>query len=188
MNIFAQISPNVSEKTIAFFHSLVKIILGSFFLACCAKLTIPIKPVPMTLQTLGVFILGILLDGRHAAAATLLYLIQGSIGLPVLSQGVSPLWIFGPTAGYLLAMPIAAYMIGIITRKGKQSSLKVVIAIFCAQLVIYSFGALFLSRFVSFEKAFLLGVLPFLPFAFFKLIFASSLSRVYLHLKALYGN
>jgi len=184
MDIFIETTPVFSEKTKAFSKTLLQVVLGSVFLALCSKVSIPMQPVPMTLQTLGVFLLAIMMGGRNAGLAGLLYLVQATVGLPVLANGISdPLWMVGPTAGYLFGFPIAAYVIGTLAHKKKDSSLWVMFSIFCGQLVIYSLGVLFLSRFVGFKMGMTLGVLPFLPLAGFKLLLASSMSGLYLRFK-----
>jgi len=178
-----------SEKTKVFFKSLLKVVLGSLFLALCAQVSIPMQPVPMTLQTLGVFLLAIMLGGKHAGLAGLLYLVEATVGLPVLANGISnPLWMIGSNAGYLLAFPIAAYVIGTVAYKKKTSSLWVMFSIILGQLIIYSMGVLFLSRFVGFKMAFTLGVLPFLPLAGVKLLLTSAISGFYLRFKQKYGS
>ena len=187
MNLFTETVPVFSNRARVVCKSLLQVVLGSFVLALCARVTIPMHPVPMTLQTLGVFLLGITLGGRLAGLAGLLYLIQATIGLPVLAAGVNPLWMFGPNAGYLLAMPLAAYLIGTMVKKNQNSSLWTMLSIFCGQLIIYTLGALLLSRIVGFKMAMMLGVLPFLPLAVLKLLLASSITRLYLRLKDHFG-
>jgi biotin transport system substrate-specific component len=183
MDIFIETTPVFSEKAPSFCKSLLQVVLGSFFLALCAKVTIPMQPVPLSLQTLGVFILAMMIGGRKAGLAGLLYLAQATVGLPVLAAGANPLWMFGPTAGYLVAFPIAAYVIGTLVEKKSDSSLWVMFSIFCGQLIIYILGALFLSRLIGMKMAVSLGVLPFLPLAGFKLILATSMSGLYLRIK-----
>lgn len=184
MDIFIETTPVYTEKTRAFCKSLLQVVLGSAFLALCSQIAIPLQPVPLTLQTLGVFLLAIMLGGKKAGAAGLLYLVEATIGLPVLANGaVNPLWIFSPTAGYLLAFPVAAYVVGTLCKRKRGSSLWVMLSIFCGQLMIYALGVLFLSRFVGLKMGITLGVIPFLPLAGVKLLVASSLSGLYLRLK-----
>lgn len=184
MDVFIEITPVFLQRARAFCKSFIKIILGSYFLTICAKVMIPIQPVPMTLQTLGIFFLAIMLGRRQAGLSGILYLVQATMGLPVLAGGSCPLWMFGPTAGYLFAMPVSAYVIGmIVERKRELSVLWLMFAIFCGQLIIYSFGMVALSYFVGFKMAFVLGVLPFLPLAALKLLLASSMNGLYLLLK-----
>ena len=77
-----------------------------------AKVTIPIGPVPLTLQTPCVLLAGAFLGARKGAISQVLYLATGAAGLPVFAFGGGALYLFGPTGGYLLAFPIAAFAVG----------------------------------------------------------------------------
>lgn len=81
-------------------------------------------PVPITIQTLGIMIAGAILGARQAAGAVLLFLLLVALGLPLLSGGRGGLGVFaGPSAGYLIGFPIAAYVIGtLIFRRGAPYS------------------------------------------------------------------
>src|SRR4051812_45046818 len=84
---------------------------GSCFLALLSQVAIPLPftPIPVTLQTLGVFLLGGILGGRRAVYSVVGYLVQGCCGLPVFAGGVSnPLWISSLQAGFLVAFIGAA--------------------------------------------------------------------------------
>ena len=86
----------------------------SILTAISAQISIPIKPVPFTLQTMVVLLAGAFLGARNGAYSQVLYIFLGAIGLPVFAQtadgtmGLARL--IGPTGGYLLAFPIAAYL------------------------------------------------------------------------------
>lgn len=90
----------------------VAVVLGSLLVAVCAHLSIPLwfTPVPLTLQTFAVLLLGLLLSPGAAAAALVLYLIEGAAGMPVFSPHGpgGMLQLLGPTGGYLLSYPFAA--------------------------------------------------------------------------------
>lgn len=154
------------------------VVLGSLFLGCISQLSVPLQPVPITMQTLGVFILACLQGGKKASLSCLLYLVQASVGLPVLAGMISnPLWMVGTTAGYLAGFPIAAYIIGtLVERKETPTVLWTTFSIICGQLVLYTLGTTWLATFIGFEKAFVLGVLPFVPGAVLKIAIASSAS------------
>jgi biotin transport system substrate-specific component len=173
-----------SERFKAFSKFLLQVVCGSFFLSLCARISIPLDPVPMSLQTFGIFILAITLGGKKSALAALLYLVHATMGFPVLAGGISqPLWMFGIGAGYLLAFPIASYVIGTLSEKRKESSLWTFFSIFCGQLVILLSGSLFLARFIGFKNSWALGVVPFLFIDSLKLIVTFSISGVYPRLK-----
>ena len=95
------------------------VVIGAFLVAGAAQVSIPLPgtPVPMTLQPLAVLLVGGLLGGPLGAASMILYLAMGAAGLPVFTPTVPLAGIarlFGPTGGYLLAYPVAAYAVGAI--------------------------------------------------------------------------
>jgi len=112
--------------------------------AIAAQFTIPVKPVPFTLQTMMVILAGAVLGPRNGAYSQLLYLSAGIIGLPVFANssfGIATL--FGPTGGYLLAFPAAAYFVGYLVKKS-QKYLFVVAAMFHGSIFIILVGTLLL--------------------------------------------
>ncbi|SFP61824.1 biotin transport system substrate-specific component [Geodermatophilus dictyosporus] len=79
---------------------------------------IPVGPVPITAQTLGVMLAGAVLGGRRGFLAVLLFLVLVAAGLPLLAGGRGGLGVLaGPTAGYLLSWPVAAYVVGRLTER-----------------------------------------------------------------------
>jgi biotin transport system substrate-specific component len=92
--------------------------LGALVVALSAQIVVPVpfSPIPMTLQPLAVLIVGALLGGAAGLGALLLYIALGIAGLPVFAGGGSGVArLLGPTGGYLLAFPVAAWMTGILT-------------------------------------------------------------------------
>ena len=93
------------------------VVLGALVVALAAQVSVPLPgtPVPMTLQPMAVLLVGGLLGARLGAVSLILYLAMGAAGLPVFTPTV-PLpgitRLLGPTGGYLLAYPIAAYVVG----------------------------------------------------------------------------
>ena len=120
--------------------------------ALAAQVTIPAKPVPFTLQTLLVLLSGALLGSRNGAYSQFLYLFMGIIGLPVFAQiPDAPLGfsrIIGPTGGYLLAFPIAAYLVGFLIEK-RKNYWSIVASMFIGELVIVLLGVLHLTAFYT---------------------------------------
>lgn len=119
----------------------------SILTAISAQVSIPIKPVPFTLQTMIVLLAGAFLGSKNGAYSQVLYILLGAIGLPVFAytadgtMGIARL--MGPTGGYLLAFPVAAYLVGYLTEKN-QKYLSVIISMFAAELIIIFFGTLYL--------------------------------------------
>ncbi len=118
--------------------------------AISAQIAIPVKPVPITLQTMAVVLAGAFLGSKNGAYSQLLYLFLGIIGIPVFANyPEAPLGIarlFSPTGGYLIAFPLAAFLTGFIVEKNKNY-LTVVASMFAAEIMILLFGALFLDLF-----------------------------------------
>jgi len=145
-------------------YAALQVFMGSLFIATLAQVAIPLNPIPMSLQTLGVFLLPLFLEKRRAATALLLYLIEASLGLPVLAgMKANPFWLFGPTAGYLISFPAAAYSIGwLLERKRGPAFLWTGFSLLAGQAMIYGSGVSCLALMVGWKAAFLSGCLPFI--------------------------
>ncbi len=149
---------------------LMTAIVGSVFIAILSQLVIPTAPVPITMQTFALFTLAATVGGRVAFQSTALYLIEGAFGLPVfagLSGGVQCL--IGPTAGYLWAFPLAAYVIGSLCEKRFRLS-----ALILGQLIILTVGGVYVSLYIGLKQACLLGFCPFLLTGLFKIMLAAN--------------
>jgi len=135
---FAQIISSVKESRLFW------IISFSILTAISAQVSIPVQPVPFTLQTMIVLLAGAFLGAKNGAYSQLLYIFLGAIGLPIFADGSFGFArLIGPTGGYLLAFPIAAYLVGYLTGKN-QKYVFVVISMFIAELVIISVGTFYL--------------------------------------------
>jgi len=185
MEVYIESKPAFSEKAKSRAWTAFQILVGGLFLAACAQVRIPLYPVPLTLQTLGVFILATMQGGKKASYSVLFYLALVTLGLPVLAGGVSnSMWFVLPSAGYLFAFPIAAFVIGkMVYAKQKPSSLWVLASILVGQVIIYTLGVGFLMRFLSFKQSLMAGVVPFLLLAGVKLLLASTLGGLWLRWK-----
>ena len=144
------------------------VLAGTVFLALCAHLSIPMgfTPVPLSLQPFGVLLLGLLLSPAMAAMTLGAYLAEGAIGLPVFAPGpVGIAHLLGPTAGYLLAYPMAAVLIAWLRRRIGRGLAGALVSAAAGDLVILLLGGLWLSlaSHASFSSALVLAVAPFLP-------------------------
>ncbi|HSX03345.1 MAG TPA: biotin transporter BioY [Rhabdochlamydiaceae bacterium] len=150
---------------------------GSIFLALLSQVSIPLPftPVPLTLQTFGVFILGGTLGGKRALMSIAAYLVQGTCGLPVFAGGLSnPLWLLDYKGGFLISFLPAAFFIGNwIRNKTHASFYYIVFSLAIGQLLIFAIGASWLAFYVGFVKAIHFGILPFLSGAGLKIIMAA---------------
>ena len=119
----------------------------SILTAISAQVSIPIKPVPFTLQTMIVLLAGAFLGSKNGAYSQVLYILLGIIGLPVFAHtadgtmGIARL--IGPTGGYLLAFPLAAFVVGYLTERS-QKYLNVIVSMFAAELIIIFLGTIYL--------------------------------------------
>jgi biotin transport system substrate-specific component len=115
--------------------------------AISAQVSIPVKPVPFTLQTIIVLLAGAFLGAKNGAYSQLLYIAVGAMGLPVFAHTADGTMGFarliGPTGGYLLAFPVAAYIVGFMTEKN-QKYFTVVFSMFIAELVVIFVGTMYL--------------------------------------------
>ena len=146
------------------------VVFGSLLVAVCAHIMVPLwfTPVPITLQTFAVLLLGLVLSPGLAASAMALYLLEGMAGLPVLSPigSVGFLHIFGLTGGYLLSYPAAAALTGWLRRRiGQGGFAASLLAAAAGSVVILVAGAAWFAI-LSHQSAgtvFTLSVAPFLP-------------------------
>ena len=166
----------------AFPRDLVLVLGAAALMGMLAQVSIPFVPVPLTGQTLGVLLLGALLGKRRGALALVAYLAEGLAGLPVFANGATA-WtpssagvptIIGPTAGYLFAFPVAAYVVGALAERGwDRGILTAALAMLVGQAVIYAGGLSWLAQYVGPERAVPLGLLPFIPGDLLKLVIAA---------------
>lgn len=121
MNSYAQAETllGTALAPIDFSRSVSLVVAFSLLTALAAQIVIPAGPVPITGQTFAVLLTGALLGSRMGAAALVLYLIEGACGLPFFYAGSSGLpHLFGPTGGYLVAFPSAAFITGAFAEHG----------------------------------------------------------------------
>ncbi|MFN2383386.1 MAG: biotin transporter BioY [Gemmatimonadota bacterium] len=140
-------------------------------------LLLPFTPVPITLQGFVVVMAGAWLGGRDGAASQFGYLALGLAGWSVFAAGGGPAYLLGPTGGYLLAFPLAAWLAGTAVPPG--SSLARTLAGFtAATLVIFAGGATWLAQSmgIGLDRALALGVVPFLPGEALKIAAAAALA------------
>jgi biotin transport system substrate-specific component len=150
---------------------------GALVLTLSAKIQVPFIPVPMTLQTLVVLVLGAAFGARLAAATVALYLLEGLLGLPVFAGAVAgPAYMAGPTGGFLLGFLIAAALIGFLAERGWDRSWgRLVAAMTLGHVAIFALGFGWLAVLIGPEKGFALGVAPFALATIVKTLLAAAL-------------
>lgn len=153
----------------------IAVMVAAGLMAVAAQVAVPVPgtPVPMTLQSFAVIVLGGVLGARMGATAMTAYLMLGLIGLPVFAAGGSGLTrLLGPTGGYLLAFPVAAAATGAIV--GSRGILRAWLGGFVGMALIHLGGISQLAILTgSLEGATRLGSVPFLTAAFAKIGIAS---------------
>jgi len=151
-------------------------LLGSIVLAVSSKIKIPFYPVPMTMQTLVVLMMGIGFGWRLGVATVTLYLFEGIIGLPVFSgtpeKGIGLIYFTGPTMGYLLGFLAAVYVSGKFIYD--NNIFKNFLKLLFATSLIYILGMAWLGTLIGWNKPiFQLGAQPFLLAELFKILIAT---------------
>jgi len=169
--------PTTRRLAVAYDAALV--LGGSLIVALGAQIAVrlPFSPVPITLQTLAVLMVGALLGSRRGALSLLAYLAQGLAGLPVFAGGASGLaYAVGPTGGYLLGFVAAAYLTGRLTEgrvhRGFAALLSTGLAMAAGNLAIYACGLPWLALYVG-RQAVALGAAPFLVGDALKIVICS---------------
>src|SRR6056300_2025978 len=148
-------------------------LIGSIVLAISSKIKIPFYPVPMTMQTLVVLMIGIAFGWKIGLATVSLYLFEGIIGLPVFSgtpeKGIGLIYFTGPTMGYLLGFLFTVYFAGSLNFNGNIFS-KLLKLTFSVSFI-YILGLSWLGILIGWEKPlFQLGAQPFLLAELFKIL------------------
>ncbi len=155
------------ERTFPALRGLLLALFGTVLLWLSAKIQVPLYPVPVTMQTLVVLVLGIAYGWRLGAATMALYLLEGALGIPVFaggwSEGGGIQHLYGPTAGYLLGFVVAAAVCGRLAERGwDRSPWSAAAAMVIGNLVIYAMGLAWLAHLIGLESAIKYGLLPFL--------------------------
>jgi len=158
----------------------VRIAAANILLALCAHIVIPVPwtPVPITGQTFGVLFVAVLLGSRRGGIALVLYLLEGFAGLPVFQPlGLAgPARFLGPTAGYLISYPAAAFVTGWLVERGAQiglarrtnshfAGLSLISALISGEAIIFLGGCVWLALGLGlgWKLALEQGALPFIP-------------------------
>ena len=169
-----EIVKNFSQSKLV--KNLFLILIGSILLAISSKIKIPFYPVPMTMQTLVVLIIGIGFGWKLGIATIMLYLFEGIIGLPVFSgtpeKGVGLIYFTGPTMGYLIGFLVAVFFAG--KFEYDNNLFKNFLKLTFATSFIYILGMYWLGTLIGWDKPiFKLGAQPFLLAELFKILLAT---------------
>ena len=140
------------------------IIIGSLVLAGSSQIAVPLIPVPMTMQTLAVLLIGAFYNPRLAFMTCCTYLFEGALGLNVFAGGVGgPQHLIGPTAGYLITFPFAAAFIAYAFERGWATNVYAIFgAMIVSHLIVFAGGVTWLSKFIGLGAAIAGGFTPFI--------------------------
>ncbi len=144
--------------------NIAKVILAILALSASAHLTIPLKPVPVTLQTSMVLIIGLSYSPALAISSVISYLLLGAIGAPVFTNfdsGIAKL--FGPTGGYLFGFIIAAGSMSYLRQIYGESMIKISLYSALGTSIMLIFGVAWFSSFVGLEIAIYEGCIKLIP-------------------------
>jgi biotin transport system substrate-specific component len=153
-------------------RSVILVALGTALLTLSAKVNLPLPYVPMTLQTLVVLVIGAAYGWRLGSATVIAYLAEGALGWPVFAGpvgGLAPL--LGPTAGYLFGFVAAAFTTGWLSERGWDRSVpRLFLAMGIGHILILAAGFAWLAFGVKLgiEKAWLVGIAPFMAASLIK--------------------
>lgn len=169
------------DQPYSYLRAAMAVLIGTLLLTLAAKIQVPFYPVPMTLQTLAILIICTTLGMRLGIITVLLYVTEGALGWPVFAGGGGLAYMAGPTGGYILGFVVAAWVLGYGVQRGwDRSFLPCLALMFGAVALIYGLGYLWLTSFIGYEKAFTLGILPFVLGDLLKMLLAA-LSLKILH-------
>jgi len=152
------------EKRPAALYDIALIIGGSLLIGLCAQIAIPLWPVPVTGQTFAVLMIAALFGARRGCFAVLAYIIEGAAGLPVFAMGRGGFIILrGFTGGYLIGFIAAAYLVGFLAERGWDRRISTtVLAMVLGNIVIYTFGLLWLLSLPGIDNVLRKGLYPFI--------------------------
>ncbi|WP_117190704.1 biotin transporter BioY [Rhizobium terrae] len=162
------------------------VLAGTLGLAIASRIAVPMYPVPVTMQTFAVTMIGALYGWRLGGFTVLAWIAEGMIGLPVWANGASGIpYFMGPTGGYLVSFPIIAVLTGWLAERGwtGEQVMASFIAHLAANILCLAIGGVWLGAMIGAEKAWLLGVMPFFIGAALK----SALAAAVLKGVAIYG-
>jgi biotin transport system substrate-specific component len=154
---------NLQSRSLAW--QLAAVALGTLLLTASSYVTVPMYPVPVTMQTFAILVIGALYGWRLGTLTVLAWLGEAAIGLPVLAGGAGGLAHFvGPTGGYIASWPLMTVLVGGLAERGWNGNRPVLafLSMLAAGTLCLGMGAIWLAGFVGLEKALALGATPFL--------------------------
>ncbi len=152
------------------------IVIGTALLALSAHSEVPFWPVPLSMQTLVVLLIGLTGGARLGGTIVLTYLAEGALGLPVFHGGGGLAYFAGPTAGYLFGFLPAAVLVGALAARGAGGIARTASVLLLGDALIFAFGLAWLAPSFGLAKSVAVGLVPFLPAEAAKLALATALA------------
>lgn len=176
-------APALGARPLVAAQKAALVIGGSLLVAICARFFVPLPftPVPLTLANFAVLLVGLTLGSRAGFAALAIYLAEGAMGLPVFSSagpgGIAQL--LGPTGGYLIAYPLAAFLAGWIAERGRRTLAWYALAAVAAEVVIFAGGIGWLAVLTrgAVSQAVRFGLYPFVFAEIIKVMSAAAAAK-----------
>ncbi|WBU62633.1 biotin transporter BioY [Paracoccus aerodenitrificans] len=144
----------------------VLVLAGTMLVAFSAQVSVPMFPVPMTLQTLAISLIGLTYGSRLAAVTLIAYLAEGAMGLPVFSNGgAGPVYMMGPTSGFLFGFVGMAWLTGFMVERGfDRGFLRLFAAAIIPGMLLFVPGVVALKAVtgLDWQAAMMAGMVPFL--------------------------
>lgn len=158
------------------------VLSGTLLLTLSAKVQVPMWPVPMTLQSGMILIIGALYGARLGVLTMAAYLLEGAVGLPVFAgtpeRGIGLAYMVGPTGGYLAGFLIATWAVGALVERGWDRGLDLTLTMAVGSVIPLALGVTWLTQFIGVGPAIDAGLTPFLAGAVVKLALAVAVVEV----------
>lgn len=158
----------------------LRCILCSLLLSMAAPLAIPLPfcPVPLVLQVQLCLLFAAIFGAREGLSIVLLFLLQGTLGAPVFAGGTSGfMCLLGPSGGYLIGYALGAFCTGKMVEIYRNQSM---LAMIVGNFIVYIIATIHLSNFVSYQQAWLIGALPYIPFDLMKVVLLAKYKERYI--------
>ena len=155
-------------------RDIVLVLAGTALIALCAKTQVPMWPVPMTMQTWAILLIGAAYGWRLGGITVIAYLLEGIAGIPVFAgPEAGPAYMAGTTGGYLVGFVVSAMLVGWLAERGWDRTLpRLVATLFLGSMVIFAVGVPWLAYLIGLGGAIQHGLVPFIPGMFLKLALA----------------
>lgn len=163
LTLIEAIIPKIDNKALTLIKDIVLVLGFAILTGICAKFKIEIGLVPITMQTLAVFLSGALLGSLKGALSQITYLLFGLIGFPWFARGGGMGYLMSPTFGYIIGFIFSAYLVGWLCERGFDRKIKTaILAMLAGNIILYIPGLFWLAKFVGFQKVLVIGLYPFI--------------------------